>query len=130
MKLVVMVCCIVLPKGFFVDRAERVRKIELLCGRLLAMEQQEDHLKAVVGYDSESPFGKELLKLKDLLIEQVAELIGDTCDWLWWYVLDNEYGKKGLEVRNNINEFRMCIKTPSDLVAVLEYSEKGHEVRT
>ena len=112
------------------DRAERVRKIELLCNRLLAMEQQEVHLKAVVGYDSESPFGKELVKLKDFLVEQVAEFVGDTEEWLWWFVLDNEYGEKGLEVGNNSNEFRMRVKTPSDLVAVLEYSEKVSEVRT
>ncbi len=48
--------------------------------------------------DSESPVGRAIWGTFDAYTKTLAALIGDKGDWLDWFHLENDMGRKGLEV--------------------------------
>jgi len=51
----------------------------------------------------------------------VAGLIGDDEDWLFWYIYDNDFGKRGHTAHLDKKDFR--IETIDDLLVCIDYKD-------
>jgi len=57
----------------------------------------------------------------DHYIRVVAGLIGDDEDWLFWYIFDNDFGKRGHTAHLGKKDFK--VKTVDDLLICIDYKD-------
>jgi hypothetical protein len=70
-----------------------------------------------LGLEPESPFHLAVGELTDAFTRQVAAAVGDKADWLFWYMYENDMGRKGYEA-GTPDAYRQ-IKTVEDLLWVI-----------
>lgn len=66
----------------------------------------------------EGAFMQSAYKVEGFLVEALAKLVDDKGDWLYWFVYENHFGEKALEVGSG-NDMKQ-IKTLDDLRALIE----------
>jgi len=107
-------------KDAIVPRSEAERWLRELLKAKEELDNQWEALRLLVGVETESPFGAAAWRPIELLIEVVAELIGDQIDAVSWFIWDNESGAKGLE--HSLPDGMMReVETVHDLLDVLGY---------
>lgn len=103
-----------------VTRSEAEFWLRDVVGAKLAFEDQWDAFCAIIGGATESPFGEAAWRPLSLLVDCVADLLGDDIGTVSWFVWDNEVGKKGLKHSLPCGTMRP-VKTIDDLLDVLGY---------
>jgi hypothetical protein len=73
-----------------------------------------------IGLATESPFGLASWKPIEHLIECVSMLVNDEFNSVSWFILDNEYGRKGMEHSMPDGTMKR-VKTIDDLLDVLGF---------
>ena len=66
----------------------------------------------------EGAFMQSAYKVEGFLVEALALLVDDKNGWLYWFVYENHFGEKALEV--GLKEDLKPIKTLDDLRALIE----------
>jgi len=85
-------------------------------------EQQErifSSLEKTIGLDSDSQLGLALWKPFESYTDLLSEVVGDEDQWLWWYCLENDMGRKKLAARSGGRRMRV-ITGLNDLVWLLQ----------
>ena len=99
----------------------KTEKLELMKRWQVAIDASDaalNKLADVVGsYDG--PLGHSLFALQSEYTRAVSMLIGDT-DWLEWYSLENDMGRKGLKACGSESQKMRKIETLKQLLAVIE----------
>jgi len=72
----------------------RKQSVERLISLIERYGQVSLELRLSVGYSVESVFGALVNELFEMHVESVADAIGDRSEWLWWFILENDCGKK------------------------------------
>lgn len=72
----------------------------------------------VIGDDPESPICRGLYILNEVCLKAVSEILGDECDWIDWFIWENDCGEKGYEAgfKDNLKK----IKTIEDLYGLIK----------
>jgi len=68
----------------------------------------------------ESPINEAVDRLGIALTDATAKLVGDKAEWLDWYAMENDFGRKGLSARFMGHE--KPIKSLEDLMDLIEAS--------
>jgi len=106
-------------------RERDIALVKALKQRLDAIEKQDKALRAVLGNTHESALGDAIDRLISLAVKAVSAAIGDTEEWLPWYIWDNEWGKRSRP--------RVCnnkIKTIKRITDLLWLIDEGKRIDT
>ena len=102
----------------------RIEAEELISELLKSYEDittQFDVMAKFTGCDCESQLWHPIWKMNDLLIQTVAELIGDESETLNWFIWDNECGKRKLKHSLPNSKRMRIVKDVKSLLDVLGY---------
>lgn len=69
-----------------------------------------------IGCRPENPLFDAMSKMETLAIESVAKLIGDKGEWLDWFILENDCGKRGMQCSVGSTDEMKAIHTIDDLL--------------
>lgn len=86
-----------------------------------AMERSDvtiDPVVSLLQLQPESPVCDTVWRLQSALTAATADLVGDCGEWLNWYALENDMGRKGMEA-GPAGQLRE-IRTIGDLLWVME----------
>lgn len=86
-----------------------------------AMERADATIDPVIQLlqlQPESPICDAVWRLQSALTAMTADLVGDCADWLSWYALENDMGRKGMEA--GWSGFEREIRTLDDLLWLVE----------
>lgn len=100
------------------NRTEIAAEIEYACRIIQVSNHAYEALRGVVGCDPDSTLWLAVFGMQDAIVKQTARLIGDECEWLQWFVFENDCGCKGLEAGFNGKTRR--IKTAAQLAKLIE----------
>lgn len=100
------------------DRYRAEKLLQAMVDAKQEFDREWGRLADVIGCDCDSAFGNAAWKPVELLVDAVAELVGDPFHTVSWYVWDNECGEKGLEHTYSDGSFR-AVFTVCDLLDVL-----------
>ena len=107
-------------KDAIVPRSEAEHWLRELLKAKADLDGQWEAMRLLIGAEVESPLGTAMWRSIDLLIEVVAELIGDQSESVSWFIWDNESGAKRME--HSLPEGGMReVETVHDLLDVLGY---------
>ena len=87
-----------------------------------AVHAQMDALKPTLDPDPGSPFYTAVFELLETAIAATAAAVGDTADWLDWFVHDNDCGRKGNEA--GYSDRLKPIRTVEDLLDLVEAEDE------
>lgn len=100
--------------------AEMLPHLELWAAVQRHAESTWDRLEALTDHtDTDSPLGKAIWHTFDAYTLTLADLIGDTGEWLDWYHLANAMGAKSLSVTLRPGGRPRKIRTLRQLAAVI-----------
>jgi len=77
---------------------DKERKIQLVMECLEAYDRIEavtDDLNRLFN-GTDSPVCNAMYTAHDLLMKRTSELVGDSSEWIDWFVVENDCGKRGL----------------------------------
>ncbi len=103
-----------------VTRSEAEQWLRKTVDAKSAFDLQWDTLCDLIGGVTESPFGTAVWAPVEMLIDCVAELIGDNIGATNWFVWDNDCGAKSLEHSLPDGSMR-AVETIHDLLDVIGY---------
>lgn len=103
-----------------VTRSEAEHWLRDLVASKLAFDEQWSAICKLIGGATESPFGTAAWKPLELLIDCVADLIGDEIGAVNWFIWDNEAGAKRHEHSLPDGSMRE-VETIHDLLDVIGY---------
>lgn len=63
--------------------------------------KQCDALSCLTGAEFAGPLFDAIFKLASEYTKAVAEIVGDDDEWMEWYEMDNEFGRRGFEAGRN-----------------------------
>lgn len=92
--------------------------IENLVANHQAVHEQAEQLNKLTGATFDSPFFGAVWQAMDGYIEAVARGVGDTDEWIKWFIHENNCGKNGHEA--GFGENMKPIRTVADLVELIE----------
>ena len=82
------------------------------------LDKQFDALSGALGLIVEGPLPNAVWSMWDSYTAAVSERIGDDFEWLQWFWLENDMGRRGFEVKS-IGGRSMKVKTLRDLARVI-----------
>ena len=100
---------------------DKAKKIAILTRWQKAIEEADAYFDPVVEMlrlDPENRVCQAVWRTQEVLTATTSDLVDDKEDWLHWYWLDNEMGRKGLEAGSKAE--KRPIKTIEDLIWVME----------
>lgn len=100
---------------------DKTRKLAILTRWQMAIEEADAHFDPVVAMlrlDPENRVCQAVWRTQEVLTATTSDLVGDGEDWLHWYWLDNEMGRKGLEAGPKAE--KRAIRSLEDLIWVME----------
>jgi hypothetical protein len=100
---------------------DRARKLAILTRWKKAIEEADAHFDPVVEMlrlDPENPLCEAVWRTQSALTTTTSDLLDDGFEWLGWFWLENDMGRKGLEA--GTKEAKRPIRTLDDLVWLLE----------
>jgi hypothetical protein len=109
-----------------VNKAEQKKLVEKLVEWIKGYEFIRKDLYLSIGYSAETILGDSVSKLFELSVEAVANAIEDPDEWLWWFILENECGKK--QHSAGYKDVLKNICTVDDLFWLIELGLNGVEV--
>jgi hypothetical protein len=71
--------------------------------------------------DPENPLCQAVWRTQEVLTDTTSDLLDDGFEWLSWFWLENDMGRKGLEAGNK--DEKRPIRTLDDLVWLLEVAK-------
>lgn len=103
-------------------KAERIKqttlRLEFWAQRITAINTQYAALSAITGPGVGSPLWDAIFSTQNAYTVAVSELVGDECEWLNYYQLDCEMGKRPREVKLPSGN-AITLKTLRDLARVI-----------
>ena len=99
----------------------REQKLSALARWQQAIEQSDAAIDPVIKLlqlQPESPICEAVWRLQSALTSMTADIVGDFGDWLGWYAMENDMGRKGYEAGPKDAERE--IRTLDDLLWVME----------
>jgi hypothetical protein len=109
-----------------VNKDEQKKLVGKLIEWIEGYEFIKKDLYLSIGYSGETILGDSVSKLFELSVEAVANAIGDSDEWLWWFILENDCGKKQLSAGYKTVLKNIC--TVDDLFWLIELGINGVEV--
>ena len=103
----------------------RQQKLHLLDDLIAAHDSliaQLDALKPTLNPDPGSPFFSAAFELSNVAIKATAAAIGDRYEWVDWYVIENDCGRRGNEA--GYTDQLKPIRTAEDLLDLIEAEEE------
>lgn len=77
-----------------------VVRLQAWAARQQAIDKQYNALRALVGCDLESPLLAALFDVWTAYTVAVSEIVGDKAEWLQWYELECDMGRRPKEVHS------------------------------
>ena len=99
-------------------REDKIQKIQNLLDLKGEIDKTFENLYKVIGRNPEGPLQDLVYKLFNSLVDKTSEEIGDTLEWLSWFIWDNDMGENAFEA--GYDEDTKPIRTIEDLVGLLE----------
>ena len=103
-------------------RQQKIHLLDDLCAAIDAQAAQMDALHPILSPDPGCPWYDAAFGLINVAIKATAEAIGDKHEWLEWFVLENDCGRKGHEA--GYEKRLKPIRTVDDLLDLLEAEEE------
>ena len=100
---------------------DKARKLAILTRWQKAIEEADAHFDPVVDMlrlDPENPLCEAVWRTQSALTTTTSDLLDDGKEWLGWYWLENDMGRKGLEEGTEAE--KRPIRTLEDLIWVME----------
>ena len=101
------------------NRDEMIAEIEYACRMIQVSDYAYEAMRGSIGCDPDSVFWSAAFGLQDAIVAQTAKLIGDSGEWLKWFVFENDCGRKGMEAGPANGKLRK-IKTAAQLAQLIE----------
>lgn len=100
------------------NTAEKIKIIESLIESYRAMSASADSMLKLLGITADCDALNPFWKAFDKYVEVVSNLVGDSSDWLTWYIWDNKCGER--QMAAGYGGKLKPIKTVKDLVRLIE----------
>jgi hypothetical protein len=108
------------PKGAFVKFEEIVMRLNAWATRQRLLTAQYKALQALTNADCECALLRPVWDVWSAYTMAVSELVGDTNEWLQWYELECDMGRKPKEV-TSLGGKTVKVKTIRQLARVIAY---------
>jgi hypothetical protein len=79
------------------SRAEKLELLKDWQDQYTKIKEVEEKLSEIVCFDFDSPLGEAMGGTFDRYTDTLGKFIGNDAEWLHWYWLENDMGKRGLE---------------------------------
>lgn len=104
------------------DRAEKLKMLNDLFTVHDDIHRHIDALKSTLNPDPGCALYDSVFKMIDVAVKATASALGDKSEWLDWFVIENDCGRKGYDAGY---EGRLKpIRTVEDLLALIEAEEE------
>ena len=97
---------------------EKVKKIEAFLLKYESLLNGAEALLDLTGGSFASPLGDAVARFLDLGTDLLSEVLQDHGAWVYWFIAENEFGRKGLKAYSGGKLVE--VKTVDDLVRVME----------
>lgn len=109
---------------------EKVELVSVLCEDIKKLHKLQNKGEKLFGLFTDGcKYGDVMNVITDHYLNAVALQVGDTKDWLSWFIYDSDFGKKNGIIEIEGGEY--IIKTIEDLVLVMDgklpKKEKQHD---
>jgi hypothetical protein len=108
------------PATVSMTHDERVAAIKRVCNVIKIGDDAFDGLAKIVGCNPEAPIWTALHMAHGALVNTTAVLIGDTDEWLSWYIYENDMGAQGMKAAAASWKSMRAIKSASQLAKLIE----------
>lgn len=102
------------------DRSEKVKLVEKVVKHIEEYDKQRNIAYSCFGYNSKSAFGDSVSWLVDTLVESASVAIGDSGEWLSWYLWDC---KRDSTNNVSIDGSSFTVDSVEDLITLIEEAE-------
>ena len=72
--------------------------VEKSISKLLDITREHEESVKGLMLEPESPLNETFNMASELAMSTLSELVGDTEEWILWYCIDNEFGRRSLEL--------------------------------
>ena len=93
---------------FSMDVNKKIELVIELVDRFDSYNRYREQLYNLIGFNLESDVALSIGFLTELAISRTSELIGDRSEWLFWYIFENDCGRKGLELVFGSEKRKIC----------------------
>lgn len=104
------------------DRTEKLKMMNNLFTAIDAVHAQLDALRSTLNPDPGCALYNAVFELLNVAISSTSAAIGDSCEWLDWFVNENDCGRKEHEA--GYEKRLKPIRTVEDLLALIEAEEE------
>ena len=98
-------------------------KLDLWQEAARELEAQFDKIDEVLPTPPDTSFKSAAWEMFDVYTDALAELVGDTGEWLSWYAWECEFGRNAEEWEFP-DGWKIMVVGPSDLLSAIEYDNK------
>jgi len=102
-----------------VNTNEAVLLLDMWKNQYEKLDNVQRELARLTGINSESPITKPMWMIWESYTDVLSRLLGDEEDWLYWFVYENDMGKKGLKVQSIADSKPKEVKTLLHLVELI-----------
>lgn len=103
-------------------RQQKIHLLDDLIAAHDAVHAQFDALKLTLDPDPGCPLYNAVFELLNVAISSTSAAIGDSCEWLDWFVNENACGRKEHEA--GYEKRLKPIRTVEDMLALIEAEEE------
>ena len=106
---------------------ETISEIETVCHLSQRTDKVYADISSMIGCDPDAPLWELTFALRDRLIKQASMLVGDDYDWIEWFIMENDCGRKGMRASPRNGAKLRPIRTVKQLAQIIRQSTDGEQ---